>query len=595
MELTMDETKGNVRNKYKKIISWVMAMSLFWQPVLAHSKDSKSIKESSIKDIIVTIKEWNQALISIKDDITNLNNEIKDRLKDKIKDFKLSELGSLSFNQIPSLFSSGDPYSDIINKIVNLEKKAQNIFNDIKTTDKYNEIIKRIDRIKMKSEELKMKAASIAPILLNHIRLEKIDPKERFIKLIDFISDYIKSLKRIRMALQLRNKSILNRDFLPNGPIDYHYSILKEGTSGKILQVEILNPEEPNPIVSLLVRFEFPKNIEVNEGAESGSQDPIIEDLWVEIESEPGLVSNSLYEIKNSAGRVLNINAPINELFVKELNSATITVKNGLTGIAYSKSANDELDSTLEGLKDNNEIELSSQESSAENNSTINQDKTTINRKISSENNNKLLDHSLIKLNDRTLWSPNCYNFIDNRGNYGPWAKAIQKSFTEGGNFDGAGISKSASWLVGEYSSQIGDLDRGIKINTKFKNYSQQNKIDFFIYYAAAVAMTESTCRPTQAAKGPNGTAIGLWQLHKGRTNNYADNVCGNFNETNGSLNVVCGLKMLNYYVKSNKNSDNKLFWDGNYWETMHMKRPSGKKTYGLIKKYENAVDSSDN
>ena len=84
--------------------------------------------------------------------------------------------------------------------------------------------------------------------------------------------------------------------------------------------------------------------------------------------------------------------------------------------------------------------------------------------------------------------------------------------------------------------------------------------------------MVESNCNPEIIAHGVHGRiAAGLWQLHLGHTAQYCDGVCGRINAKDGSENAQCGIKMLSWYTGADQyNSKQLVYWEGNYWESLH-------------------------
>lgn len=357
--------------------------------------------------------------------------------------------------------------------------------------------------------------------------------------------DKIKAFRRIKMALELKSDEILNRDFLSGYSLDFHFTVLKSGASGEIENT--LTQDDGS--LKYLVKFKFKNRFENNFSDEK---------LWVTIDSADG--SDQFYEIAGS----------------------NLRVKEGQTGIAYSHDPTDLNNSNLDLI-----IPESIYKDQKEK-SEVSLNKLSISRKISSDadettQRGERPEGSSIKIISGSVWSPLCKNFINENGEYGPWGKSIVNSLIDENGI----INKNALWLIGSNSNSVFDTANGIKLNNKFRSYSVNQKLDFIVYYAASVAMLESSCNPKIKARGPNGTAGGLWQLHEGKTQNYAKGVCGKFDVYKPELNVVCGLKMLDYYTAIEKNINHEFFWKGNYWETMHIHRPGGKKTFKLIKKYE--------
>jgi hypothetical protein len=86
--------------------------------------------------------------------------------------------------------------------------------------------------------------------------------------------------------------------------------------------------------------------------------------------------------------------------------------------------------------------------------------------------------------------------------------------------------------------------------------------IDAMVYF-------ESSCDINARAKGPNGTAYGLLQLHLGREDDY-ERHCRTNDSKSSSRSLVCGLNMIYSQIENN----DKLFFSGSYWEVL---RPTGR------------------
>lgn len=171
-------------------------------------------------------------------------------------------------------------------------------------------------------------------------------------------------------------------------------------------------------------------------------------------------------------------------------------------------------------------------------------------------------------------FAASCQEYIRKNNQFGSIGQSVMKNITP----------RTAPVL---YADHIGDLKINPKrICPKYSQFSQNQKVDFLVYYAAAIGMAESSCNSRIKARGPNGTLIGQWQLHLGKTHQYANGACGKINPHQGDQNVVCGLKMLNFYTGMAKNTLKELFYKGNYWETMHYPRPGAKKALRLIHKF---------
>jgi hypothetical protein len=170
-----------------------------------------------------------------------------------------------------------------------------------------------------------------------------------------------------------------------------------------------------------------------------------------------------------------------------------------------------------------------------------------------------------------TRWSADCEEFIDADGNFGAWGRAILGEIN----------STTAPKLL---SKGAGDITR---ICPKYQQLNDTQRQNFWVWFAASVAMEESSCNPEISGQGPNATVAGLWQLDASGTEKYCDGVCGSINVYRGSENVVCGLKMLNWYTFTwLKNKSNRIYWNENYWETLHPDAPIQRRTNSLVQEY---------
>ncbi|MCO5143185.1 MAG: hypothetical protein M9962_08865 [Oligoflexia bacterium] len=177
----------------------------------------------------------------------------------------------------------------------------------------------------------------------------------------------------------------------------------------------------------------------------------------------------------------------------------------------------------------------------------------------------ELIDLGAYKLNTTKFgMASSCNNFIQANGKLGPWGEHIKKV-----------LSPKTHPLL--FSNQIQD----IKICPKFAKMSVEQKKEFWIWFLAAMANHESTCRPAVKVKAVNGTAAGLLQLHYGHEHKYG---CKKgIKSTTAKDNLTCGLTMLNNDIGRTKN------WfprKDNYWDVLRWPRPAAKKTLNIVKAY---------
>lgn len=101
-----------------------------------------------------------------------------------------------------------------------------------------------------------------------------------------------------------------------------------------------------------------------------------------------------------------------------------------------------------------------------------------------------------------------------------------------------------------------------------FSNLSEYEKKIIWMRVLDGMVFFESTCKTDAAARGPNGTAYGLLQLHLGREHKYEDN-CRKNDSTNGRRTIACGLSMIHEQIEQYR----KLFFSDSYWDVL---RPKG-------------------
>lgn len=107
-----------------------------------------------------------------------------------------------------------------------------------------------------------------------------------------------------------------------------------------------------------------------------------------------------------------------------------------------------------------------------------------------------------------------------------------------------------------------------IKYCPNYPNLDDDQKKIILLRLVDGMTFFESTCKITAKAKGPNGTAFGILQLHLGREQDYA-RYCNKFDAKNPKKSLTCGLDMLEDQVLNNK----RIFSSDSYWDVL---RPRG-------------------
>lgn len=108
-----------------------------------------------------------------------------------------------------------------------------------------------------------------------------------------------------------------------------------------------------------------------------------------------------------------------------------------------------------------------------------------------------------------------------------------------------------------------------VKYCPNFYNLTDEEKKIIWLRVLDGMVFFESTCNPNAKARGPNGTAYGLLQLHAGREHDYQRS-CRKNDSKNGPRSLTCGLNMIHEQL----DQSNKVFFSGSYWEVL---RPRGR------------------
>lgn len=101
-------------------------------------------------------------------------------------------------------------------------------------------------------------------------------------------------------------------------------------------------------------------------------------------------------------------------------------------------------------------------------------------------------------INQRYGSSAGCQKFINKKGEVGPWGRVALKEIEKSNNVE---FYETAT-------------PRGIsKFCPNFNNMDAERRKLFWIWVLASMADPESSCNPREVARGPNGNAVGLFQL----------------------------------------------------------------------------------
>jgi len=135
-----------------------------------------------------------------------------------------------------------------------------------------------------------------------------------------------------------------------------------------------------------------------------------------------------------------------------------------------------------------------------------------------------------------------------------------------------------------KYSSMIKKGPRDIReYCPDYSKMNMQERRTLNVLIMTAMTHYESSCNFREKAPGPNGTAAGLLQLHKGREHKYSSG-CRQNDSATPERSLICGLSMLNDQIERGE----KLFSSASYWEVL---RPRGrsqkaKKIMAAIRKF---------
>ncbi|MBL7543169.1 MAG: hypothetical protein JNL11_05100 [Bdellovibrionaceae bacterium] len=107
-----------------------------------------------------------------------------------------------------------------------------------------------------------------------------------------------------------------------------------------------------------------------------------------------------------------------------------------------------------------------------------------------------------------------------------------------------------------------------LKYCPNYPNLEDEQKKIILIRIVDAMVFFESTCNINARAKGPNGTAYGIFQLHYGREDDYARD-CRRYDSKSPIRSIACALDMLHDQIENTQ----KVFFSGSYWDVL---RPRG-------------------
>ncbi|WP_413944400.1 hypothetical protein [Bdellovibrio sp. HCB-162] len=168
----------------------------------------------------------------------------------------------------------------------------------------------------------------------------------------------------------------------------------------------------------------------------------------------------------------------------------------------------------------------------------------------------------IFSINEKMNFADKCENFADDDG-LGRWGTTIVNE------------------LHRERYAELYEGTADIKaVCPAFATLNDNAKELVWVMVINAMVHLESSCQKGETAKGPNGTLIGLMQLHKGRESVYAKG-CRNGDGNSPDTTFRCGLSMLNKQLAN----DDALFSRKSYWDVLRPQARSQK-----YKKVQSAV-----
>lgn len=147
---------------------------------------------------------------------------------------------------------------------------------------------------------------------------------------------------------------------------------------------------------------------------------------------------------------------------------------------------------------------------------------------------------------NRLQWAERCERFVSEE-ELGEWGRHVIKS-----------LNRTSFPQLYKGSADLP------KYCPHFNDMTDEEKDYVWLMTLTAMAFYESSCKPDASARGPNGTAFGLLQLHLGREQLYADG-CEKNDSKKPTLNLSCGLSMLDKQLFKH----NRLFSQKSYWDVL--------------------------
>ncbi|WP_374079242.1 hypothetical protein [Bdellovibrio bacteriovorus] len=160
----------------------------------------------------------------------------------------------------------------------------------------------------------------------------------------------------------------------------------------------------------------------------------------------------------------------------------------------------------------------------------------------------------IFNINEKMNFADKCESFADDEG-LGRWGTTIVNE-----------LHRERYEELYEGTSDLTAVCPG------FKTLNDNGKELVWVMVINAMVHLESSCKKNETAQGPNGTLIGLMQLHKGKEGRYSQG-CRNGDGNSPDTTFRCGLAMLNKQLKN----DDALFSRKSYWDVLRPQARSQK------------------
>lgn len=532
----------------------------------------KKIKSS--RDQIQNLS--NDANKELEEQSTNLNSlreVIGVEAKEMIHQF-IEKARGMNFEGLKSQWKfQNSQQEQAFNKLVELvnreQKKLNNILFRLKTTStKLEDVLTYVESQIHDFEKLIPSLPGISGVLQSRITtlMNLTEGAERNIRKqlndqierADELHEVFETFIRTKWSLMYDTSKVMDRFFLANDPLGDSVFMLKSKTSGIIKEIKKRSFEiAKNSFQNVyFLKVEFSELCSNKDSCET-------EELWIEYNSELNLKLNRPLLITSNSRQGMLIDKG-DEI---QIGSKISINEDGVTAFTSESSLDTQPFSGSDDTVSFNTV-IQKKMVSVKNDDYVSNKRNLAETQVPGQSRAGQL------INAANGFAVSCQEYIQKNNQFGTIGKAILKN-----------VNRDSTPVL--FQDDIGDLKvEPKKICPNYLRFSQAEKADFMVYYAAAIGMAESSCNSHVKAKGPNGTLIGQWQLHLGKTHVYAGGVCGKINPSIGAQNTVCGMKMLNFYTKMPKNTKNELFYSRNYWETMHYPRPGAKKALAMIHKF---------